>query len=198
MNIEKKLILNIFNRDKSTRKYLRGIPDKCFGVFVTVRRGQKLKTWPIDIHGCIGYWNPNYKILEKEEIYDRLLSVGKSAMFDDKRREYFLAIETDKKALVEIDFMMTPLYNIDAQTGMIQGLNIPFDNNKFGLIVDGPSRATYLPKVFPKISWSKIKYELLTKAGIAQLNDSSIIKFYAYEIKQKKIKITDVFNSTNS
>jgi AMMECR1 domain-containing protein len=191
MNIEKKLILNIFNRDKSTRKYLRGIPDKCFGVFVTIRRGQKLKTWPIDIHGCVGYWDPNYKMLEKEEIYDHLLSVGKSAIFDDNRHKYFPTIETDKKAVVEIDFMMMPLYNIDSTNGMMQGLNIPFDNNRFGLIVDGPHRATYLPKVFPKISWQKIKLELLNKAGITQLNGSNIIKFYAYEIKQKKIQISD-------
>jgi AMMECR1 domain-containing protein len=192
MNIEKKIVLNIFNQDKSDKKYLRGIPENCFGVFVTVKRGQKLKTWPIDIHGCIGYWDTNYKILEKEEIYDRLLSVGKSAMFDDKRREYFSAIENDKKAFVEIDFMMKPLYNIDSTTGMVQELKIQFDNNRFGLIVDGPSRATYLPKVFPKISWQKIKLELLTKAGITQLNGHSQLKFYAYEIKQKKIKISDV------
>ena len=113
-------------------------------------------------------------------------------MFDDKRREYFSAIENDKKAFVEIDFMMKPLYNIDSTTGMVQELKIQFDNNRFGLIVDGPSRATYLPKVFPKISWQKIKLELLTKAGITQLNGYSQLKFYAYEIKQKKIKISDV------
>jgi hypothetical protein len=113
-------------------------------------------------------------------------------MFDDKRREYFSAIETDKKALVEIDFMMKPLYNIDSTTGMVQELKIQFDNNRFGLIVDGPSRATYLPKVFPKISWQDIKLELLSKAGIKQLNGHSQLKFYAYEIKQKKIKISDV------
>lgn len=193
MNIEKKLVLNIFNHDESEKKYLKGIPDKCFGVFVTVRRGKKLKTWPIDIHGCIGYWDYNYKILKKEEIYDHLLSVGKSAMFDDNRRQYFPAIETDKKAVIELDFMMSPLYNIDSKSGMIQTLNISFDNNKFGIIVDGPQRATFLPKVFPKISWDKIKLELLAKAGInPKIEGNYSIKFYAYEIKQKKIQISDV------
>lgn len=196
MNLEKKVILNIFNRDKSPKKYLKGIPNNCFGVFITVKRGKKLKTWPVDIHGCIGYWDPKYQVLTKETIYDRLLSVGKSAMFDDSRREYFPPIENDKNAFIEIDFMMTPLYNIDYESGMIKELTIPFDNNIFGLIVDGTSRATYLPKVFPKISWQDIKLELMRKAGInitvSSVGGESSIKFYAYEIKQKKIKISDV------
>jgi hypothetical protein len=193
MNLEKKIVLNIFNLDKSPKKYLKGIPNNCFGVFVTVKRGKKLKTWPIDIHGCIGYWDAKYQVLTKEAIYDRLLSVGKSAMFADERREYFPPIENDKNAIIELDFMMTPLYTIDAETGMIKELDTVFDNNKFGLIVDGPSRATYLPKVFPKISWQDIKLGLMRKAGINNAVSSlGGQRFYAYEIKQKKIKISDV------
>ncbi len=192
MNLEKKVVLNIFSRDTSQKKYIKGIPDNCFGVFVTVRRGKKLKTWPVDIHGCIGYWDPEYKVMSKELIYEKLLSVGKSAMFDDNRRYYFPPIENDKNAMIEIDFMMTPLYNIDSEKGMIQRLNIPFDNNKLGLIVDGPSRATYLPKVFPKITWENIKLELMGKAGINPTYSQNEIRFYAYEIKQKKIKISEV------
>ena len=53
--------------NEQTTKFLEAIPDNVFGVFVTIKRSQyqKLSRWPEDIHGCIGYWDHNYKILSK-------------------------------------------------------------------------------------------------------------------------------------
>ena len=35
-----------------------------FGVFSSVHRSTKLKSYPNDIHGCIGFWDQGYKKLK--------------------------------------------------------------------------------------------------------------------------------------
>ena len=59
------LNLKIFEEQKIQGK--SEIPIQSFGVFVTVKRSEKqrLKKWPEDIHGCIGYWEEHYKKLNK-------------------------------------------------------------------------------------------------------------------------------------
>ena len=80
---------------------------------------------------------------------------------------------------------MNPLYKIDKKTGIISNLNIPFTNNIFGIIIqtkDKSRRATYLPKVFPSISWNKLIISIKNKANIT-FEDFDI---FAYKIIQVK------------
>jgi len=41
--------------------------DITFGVFVSIERSHayELMTWPFNIHGCIGYWDRLYRVLDK-------------------------------------------------------------------------------------------------------------------------------------
>ena len=159
MSILDRTIVNIFNLpDLFTSK----IPtyEDVFGVFVTIHRFKKLRNWPEDIHGCIGYWDNRYKKLSQQELYDKIMSVSKDAMFNDNRRFYFPSIENDPTSRIEISLM-----NID---GIINDLGVTFDNNKYGLIVDDlkGNRATFLPKVFENIDWKTIKKSIESKAGV--------------------------------
>ena len=202
MDILDRTILNIFNLpflDTLNPVKLSSIPDNLFGVFVTIHRHQKLKDYPKDIHGCIGYWDDNYKTIPSQMIYDKIMSVSKDAMYNDNRSSYFPPIETDPLSSVEINYMQKPLYKIDSATGLITELGIDFDNKIFGLIVHHPNgkRATYLPKVFAKISWDEIKKSIASKAGINNTTNSTKstkstnsnntnnvkVEFYAYKTK---------------
>ena len=48
------------------------LPKNVFGIFSTVRRSRKIKSYPIDIHGCIGYWDINFNTLNKTTLYNNL------------------------------------------------------------------------------------------------------------------------------
>lgn len=186
-------ILNIFNLPILGIIKSGQIPDNLFGVFVTIHRFNKLKTYPYDIHGCIGYWDTNYKTLSSKIIYDKIMTVSKDAMYNDNRRLYFPPIETDLLSTIEINYMQKPLYKIEQSTGFIPELGIYFNNNKYGLIVDNGTgnRATYLPKVFDKITWNEIKKSISSKAGINQSsNNLSTQKTIFYAYKTKTIKKT--------
>ena len=186
MDILDRTILNVLKlsvpaTNKST--YIK-IPNNLFGVFVTIHRFTKLTDYPYDIHGCIGYWDDNYQTVSSKMIYDKIMSVSLDAMYNDNRRTYFPPIETDPRSSIEINYMQKPLYKIDSVSGLIPDLGIYFNNNKFGLIVHHPNgnRATYLPKVFEKITWNGIKESLESKAGISSTNNNNI-EFYAYKTK---------------
>jgi hypothetical protein len=169
------------------------IPSNCFGVFVTVRRGQKLSDYPWNVHGCIGQWWSLPKT--KREIYQETLDVGKKATFEDSRRNYFGEITLDPKTVFEIDFMLTPVYEVNKETGYIPKLHREFDNNSLGLIVESPvsgERATYLPGVFQNITWSEIKNSLLSKARLATGNETAT-RFYAYKIHQVIVPFNILF-----
>lgn len=159
------------------------IPTNAFGVFVTVRRSKyhKTKEYPEDIHGCHGYWDPNYKIMAKNQLLEKIQERANSATWQDSRKNYFPPIYTDSCAQYEIDFMMYPPLIIEQKTGIFKNgnKNVKFDNDKYGLIVESPSghRATYLPHVFPGETWKYIINRLTKKAGIS---DKSNYKFYAY------------------
>ena len=46
--------------------------DKIFGLFTTIKRSQKLPKFPVDIHGCLGYWTDNYRQMTPQEIIKKL------------------------------------------------------------------------------------------------------------------------------
>lgn len=163
---------------------IQRMPPKNFGVFTTIRRSQKIESWPEDIHGCIGYWDEDFKELTKEELYENLLRVSYDAMWNDRRRSYFGPIEDDPNTLLEIDFMKQPLYTIDKR-GKVLPLNQRFDNDKFGIIIqskDGSKKSTFLPHVFEGIPFERIVTLIKDKAGIKD-NDFDL---YAYQIEQLK------------
>lgn len=184
-NIAKNKINSLLKINKSK------IPKNAFGVFVTIRRSVKLPNYPEDIHGCIGFWTNNYSILSYKELVSHLMDVANSAIYNDKRREYFPPIETDLDTIIEIDFMLKPLITINSNNGLLPD-GTKFKNSQYGLIVEGinGSRATYLPNVFPDtILWSKLKKSLISKAGGKENQNN---KFLAYKIIQLKGKIFDV------
>ena len=78
------------------------IPKNVFGVFVTIKRSVKLTKYPEDIHGCIGYWSPDYSILTRKQIVSHIIDVSHSALYTDDRRKYFPPIETDLDTIIEI------------------------------------------------------------------------------------------------
>ena len=68
------------------------LPKNTFGVFSTIRRNNKLQKWPVDIHGCIGYWSNDFSILSQIKLYEKLLSVSHDSMWNDNRKTYFDSI----------------------------------------------------------------------------------------------------------
>lgn len=174
----------------------RVIPSNCFGVFVGVERSpsQTLPKWPHNIHGCIGYWDPGYKAMKSKDIVDKAFKVSHDSVWKDSRRKYFYhSIYTDLEVVFKIYFMLRPLQTIDRKTGKLNNGQI-FNNQEYGLIVDGSSRATYLPEVFSDKSWNTIRDSLIDKAGIDGKNKSSI-KFYAYKCKTVEMRLIDYFCS---
>jgi AMMECR1 domain-containing protein len=170
MNLDTKILANIF---KLQNPSITQIPKNAFGVFATIRRSIKLPDYPEDIHGCIGYWSPDYAILSQKDIISHLIDVSHSALNNDERRKYFPPIKNDPDTIIEIDFMLQPLIPVNDKTGFLQNddkgdKGDKFINSKYGLIVNdisNGSRATYLPNVFPDtIVWSKLKASLMTKA----------------------------------
>lgn len=172
------------------------LPNTYFGVFTTIRRGQndKLTNWPEDIHGCIGYWDPDYKPMNTHDLYKHVIDVSYKASHEDDRRNYFKdkPLHLDTTGVVEVDFMRLPLIPINPDTGILSINGEKFDNKKYGLIFDNNmQRATYLPGVFPtNISWSKLKAMLTKKAGNSTSNNKTQgIKWLAYTIDQIKIPV---------
>ena len=200
MNLQSYIISNILNKNPTSNRNpnnislrtpnLSTIPKNAFGVFCTIRRSQKLPTYPEDIHGCIGYWSPDYSIVSPAKLLQHLIDVGRSAMYKDERRTYFSPIETDSNATIEIDFMLLPTIPINPVTGLLENGD-QFANSKYGLIVSdnsNMSRATFLPHVFPDtISWQDIKGKVISKAGANTSNTNN--KFLAYKIKQIKARL---------
>ena len=171
------------------------IPQNVFGVFVSVKRSksQKLPNWPEDTHGCIGYWDNNFNELDKTFIYRKLLEVSKSATHNDNRKSYFpKPLHLDHEASYEIYFMKTPLISIERVTGRMKNGKM-FSNDEYGLIVSNRNnRATYLPKVFKKQSWTRIKMDLLRKANLVNTDG---IMFYAYKCKIVSKQIQGLINA---
>lgn len=166
-------------------------PKNVFGIFSTVRRARKINSFPIDIHGCIGYWDINFNNLKKSEIYKNLLRVAYDSVWKDSRKKNFPSIETEPETMLELDFMLNPIYKIDKNSGIIIKLNKEFTNKDFGIIIqtmDKSQKATYLPHVFSNISWKDIVLSLKKKANITSNN----FELFAYKITQIKSKFIDI------
>lgn len=189
MNLLELVLASSLGFEIPSRFVTKQIPSDTFGVFATIRRSPAFarKTWPKDIHGCIGYYDKLFRTQSQNVIYSQLLKVSHDAVWEDSRNKYFPNIFFDPSALLEIDFMQQPVQEISS-TGRLQLTHEPFDNARYGVIVvanDGT--ATYLPKVFDALEkkedvqtyWNRIRDSLIDKAGTQQEG-----KFYAYEIKQ--------------
>jgi AMMECR1 domain-containing protein len=174
------------------------VPKNCFGVFISVHRSkdQQLNVWPKDIHGCIGYWDKEYNVVAPEIIIKKMIQVSYDSTWKDSRNKKFnRPIYEDPYGKYEIYFMLKPLLKIDNTTGiMLNGK--PFDNSKYGLIVENKrARATYLPNVFPQKSWSYIRNSLTKKQGSSRSrNGRNQNIFYAYK---SVIKSQTIYNLLN-
>lgn len=182
-----------FNITKRQESPNYNFPDNVFGVFISVERSPRdsLSVWPEDIHGCIGYWNPDYSKMDDNSLISNIKRVSYDATWNDSRRSYFSSpIYYDIQATFKIYYLILPIYQIDDKSGIIDNLNVAFDNNKFGIITsNGFQRATYLPQVFSNISWDKIKKSISNKAGIGNSDQT----FYAYHAIIDKMKIMDYY-----
>ena len=147
----------------STNIDINLIPNNTFGVFVGIKRStkHKLNVWPFDVHGCLGYWNPNYKQMDKSIVFEKIISLAHLSTWTDKRQKHFPeTIYVDLGAKYKIYFMMESVMKIDSTNGIIISNSETFDNKNYGLIVEdlnNSKRATYLPNVFPNKSWDFIK-----------------------------------------
>ena len=173
------------------------IPSNTFGVFVGIERSERhrLSKWPIDVHGCIGYWDSDYKNLDNNTIINKLIDVSFDATWNDKRRKYFRhTLYVDIYAKYKVYFMRNPIKKIDSNTGQIETTSEYFNNKKYGLIVENikskSQRATYLPDVFPDSEWNYIKKSLINKA--AGHNETDFV-FYAYECDIFYMILADYF-----
>jgi AMMECR1 domain-containing protein len=159
-----------------------------FGVFTTIKRLN-------EVHGCIGYWSSNFKNLNSNTLHKELTDVSyKSAWIDSRKDNFETPIQEDSNAILEIDFMLNPIYTINIETGIIEGLQKPFTNKKYGIIIqsnDNLQRATYLPEVFPDIKWSDLIVSIKQKANIVSNN----FKLFAYKIYQIKSHYLDILNN---
>src|SRR6056300_512466 len=106
----------LFDNETDIIKYF---PKNVFGIFSTVRRARKIKSYPIDIHGCIGYWDSNFNTLNKKLLYNNLLRVAYDSVWEDTRHNYFTPIETEPETALELDFMLNPIYSINKKSGII-------------------------------------------------------------------------------
>jgi hypothetical protein len=180
---------SLFNKKlfDNESKITKSFPKNVFGVFSTIRRFHKIKTFPIDIHGCIGYWDTDFKTLSNKILYTNLLNVSYDSLWKDERRNYFNEIYTDPYSFLELDFMLNPIYKINKDNGIIIDLNQEFTNTIFGIIIqtkDKQQKATYLPNVFPNITWKKLLISIKNKANITSDN----FNLFAYKITQIKTR----------
>lgn len=170
--------------------------NKVFGVFVTIKRSQKHRrnTYPFDIHGCMGYWDPNKEVMDPDMFLNMLRRRTDDAAYKDDRRSYFSKnLFLDSEATVEVTLMKKPLIAIDSTTGRLMSTStirpkdMFFSNENYGLLFESKQHtATYLPHVFHNTQWSQIARDLMSKAGLhaglhAGFHDHSATSFWAYE-----------------
>ena len=175
-----------------TRTCALQCPKGAFGVFVTVRRFRTRSTHPQNIHGCIGYWSNDYQTLSNTKLLRHIQRVSYQATHNDPRKHGFTcALTQDSRSSYELHFMMQPLHDVDPHTGVMSN-GKKFYNQKYGLIVEAPdgARATFLPNVFPRASWSVFQNHILEKAGIR--GDAT---YRAYTTIDAKKKLYQLFRS---
>ncbi len=171
--------INDVNLELAAVRQLSASSKSRFGVFVTLRRDENVfnvdKLDETLIHGCLGYWTPNYEPMTPQALVARVRQLAHDVRYNDARRLHFdTDVDQDASAVIEITFMNLPLGEVDAVNAGA------FSNKKQGLLVDSGTgkRATYLPGVFPNASWAYISQNVREKAGIGR---TSAARFYAYE-----------------
>lgn len=173
--------INTPNLESSVQHQLSMSSKSRFGVFVTVRRNENVFNLDnldeTQVHGCVGHWTNKYQPMTPSELTARIQQLAHEARFNDERRNNFsVDVDQDASAIIEINFMNLPLYEIDETTDE----QSRFINDKQGVLVDSGSgkRATYLPGVYPNVSWKYISQSLRQKAGIGK---NAAARFYAYD-----------------
>lgn len=176
---------------KSCRK---NVPLNSFGVFVTAKRSsyQKINRWPEDIHGCQGFWTPDYKKMTKDDLLEHMVNVADRATSQDERKDYFPPITRDAFASYEVYFMLLPLIPINSDTGEMENGEL-FNNKDYGIIYQDSvgNRATFLPHVFKDKPWKFIKEQIIGKAHSSKNAKSG---FVAYRAKIYSSRLIDLFN----
>ena len=191
------LKLNINNNinDKLNIIY-NEIPDNTFGIFITIQRNNPPinNNYKSNIHGCIGNWNNDFKILNKSEIikYIKILSVR--ATWEDKRKENFNSIYKDSNTEYKITFLLNEIYEVD-NNGYCNELNNYYDNNSnYGILVKdiNNNKSTYLPQIFKEYkNWDYIKNTLLQISNIK----SNSYQFYIYNTINHSKKIYKILEN---
>lgn len=186
LSIESGLKINSSNEPS------HNIPSNVFGIFISLERSNfhKLDEWPNEIHGCLGYWNDRYENMNVSDIIYYIKQKSYDSTWNDSRSKYFInSIYTDLCAKYKIYYMLSPIIKINSELGILEN-GKTFNNDKYGLIVESDhNKATYLPHVFGKISWGKIKKSLITKARITNSN----VHFFAYKCKMISATLLDYF-----
>jgi len=164
-----------------------------FGVFAGVTRSAQhaLPTWPINVHGCIGYWDADFAALRPKSLCRRTFKAAVDAVAGDDRRSYFPALMTDVDAELDIKFMCLPTRDVDGLTGAFVDDGSAFDNSAWGLIVQTRAhRATYLPGVYPGAAWDAIKASVEAKAKVGQDEKP---RFVAYRTKRSAMTVRQLY-----
>lgn len=175
---------------------LNTIPEKTFGVFVTVRENKN------KLYGCIGNFDVRKSLtqtssMKKPELLKLIKYLSYQSANEDGR------FQNPKKPLVEnvnatfeISFMQSPTMKIDAKTGifLFQGQLTNFQNDNFGIIYISTNgkTTTFLPNVFPGAGWTRIQEELIKKSGSKGGLDG---KFLAYTTVKSKNSIRNTIFS---
>lgn len=161
-------------------------PREVFGVFITLTRSITINKWPENIHGCLGYWEKDYQVMDKRILENKIMQLAYDTAFKDSRKEYFPPIYSDPDAEIKISYMLLPLYEVDGS----------FDNSRLGVIYDnGKERATYLPGVFSdQIPTRNIMKSLKEKSGTRH-NDKG--EFFSYKtLEISKSLYESIFSSS--
>ena len=188
--------INTPNLESAVERQLSLSSKSRFGVFVTLRRNEKLfnvnNLDEMQIHGCLGHWTAKYQTMSPEELVAKVQQLAQEVRFKDDRRKHFPTdVDQDASAVIEINFMNLPLSEIDDVS------QHHFNNKSQGVLVDsvGGKRATYLPGVFPNASWSYISQSLCEKAGIGRYGTP---RFYAYDTTNVTFQVHTTMFSAQS
>jgi hypothetical protein len=188
--------MNDANLERAAQRKLSLSSKPRFGVFVTLRRDENVfnvdRLDETQIHGCLGHWTSNYQSMTPEELVARVRQLAHDVRFkDDRRLQYDTDVDEDASAVIEISFMHLPLGEVDSVNAGA------FSNKTMGLVVDSGAgkRATYLPGVFPNVSWNHISHSLRQKAGLGR---TAAARFYAYETTTVTFQAYSVLFSAQS
>ena len=89
--------------------------NKYFGLFVTILRNGN------SVHGCIGYWEKDFKIIDNIYLNDKIIYSTDNALYSDNRRNNFNEnIEYDVNAAIKVSLMLHNSISKINENGIIQ------------------------------------------------------------------------------